>query len=303
MSQVPMSVILVCALTALIPQAQPQAARYYNPRFSPDASRVIFESSREGKMSVYSINVDGTGLRKLTDGKQDDAQPQWSVDTKLITYTSITEGLNKIFVMNGDGSGRRQISSGPKNDAAPSFSTDGRHVAWAATTVLPEDWRDIGVAASDGSGTQRLVTSGLGNDQAPVWISPTRIVFIREFPPKTDWRAMSPEDHARRRATSEVWAVNADGSGLQQLTKNDVYDSDPSWVAALKRVFFASTRSGAPELFSMNADGSDERRVADFTGSVSPDGRLVTYSRITDGRSAIYVRPIAGGAERELIGG
>lgn len=300
-----LSVLAIASALAAAAAGQTQPARYYNPRFAADSSRVIFESTREGKMTIYSIAVDGTGLRKLTNGQQDDAQPQWSPDMNLIVFTSnATPGaLNKVFVMNGDGSARRQISTGSKHDAAPSFSTDGRSLAWAATTELPENWRDIGVAPADGTGAQRLITNGPGNDQAPVWVSGTRLVFVREFPPKTDWRAMSTEDHAKRRASSEIMAVNADGTDLSNLTKNDVSDSDPSWAGTIKRIFFASTRNGTPELFSMNADGTDQRRIADFTGSVSPDGRLVTYSKVVDGRSGIFVRDLAGGAEKELIGG
>jgi TolB protein len=300
-----LSVLAIASTLVAAVADQPQPARYYNPRFAADSSRVIFESTREGKMAVHSINVDGTGLSKLTDGRQDDAQPQWSADMNLIVFTSNgTPGaLNKVFVMRGDGSSKRQISTGSKHDAAPSFSTDGRMVAWAATTELPENWRDIGVAPTDGASPQRLITNGPGNDQTPVWVSGTRLVFVREFPPKTDWRAMSPEDHAKRRSTSEIMAVNSDGTGLSGLTKNDVYDSDPSWAAALRRIFFSSTRNGTPELFSMNPDGSDQRRIADFSGSVSPDGRLVTYAKVVDGRSGIFVRDLAGGVERELIGG
>lgn len=297
--------VIVLGAVVAAGAGQPQAARYYNPRFSADTSRVIFESTRDGKMAIYSINLDGTGLHRLTDGLQEDAQPQWSPDGGLITFTSngTPGGLNKVFVMGADGSNRKQISTGPKHDAAPSFSTDGRSVAWAATTEQPEHWRDIGVASADGTGATRLITNGPGNDQSPVWISGTRLVFVREFPPKTQWRAMSPEDHAVRRASSEIMAVNADGTGLAPLTTNAVFESEPSWAGALKRIFFASTRNGPAELFSMNADGSDVRRVADVTGSVSADGRLVTYSKILEGRSAIFVRALSGGAERELIGG
>ena len=296
---------LLLASVTIAASGQPQPARYYNPRFAADSSRVIFESTREGKMAVYSINLDGTGLRVTRGKKERNIHPQWSADGTLITFTSNgTPGaLNKVFVMRADGSNKKQISTGPKHDAAPSFSTDGRSVAWAATTVLPEDWRDIGVAAADGTGAPRLITSGPGNDQAPVWVSSTRLVFVREFPPKTDWRSMSPEDHAKRRASSEVMAINADGTGLAPLTTNTAFDGEVSWAGALKRIFFSTDRNGASELFSMNADGADARRVADFTGSVSSDGRFVTYSKVVEGRSGIFVRSLAGGAEKELIGG
>jgi Tol biopolymer transport system component len=53
----------------------PGPARYFNPQFSFDGTKVIFESTRDGKYTIYSINLDGSGLRKLTDSGQDDAQP------------------------------------------------------------------------------------------------------------------------------------------------------------------------------------------------------------------------------------
>ncbi len=39
------------------------------------------------QVPIYSINVDGTGIRKLTNSRQDDAQPQWSPDGSMITFT------------------------------------------------------------------------------------------------------------------------------------------------------------------------------------------------------------------------
>jgi TolB protein len=297
--------LVVAILSSTIAQQPAQSpARYYNPRFSSDGTRVIFESTRDRWYTIYSINVDGTDLRKLTNSMQDDAQPQWSADGTLITFTRHVAGVNKVFVMQADGHNPRQISTGPRNDAAPALSPDGKHVAWAATSEKPEDWREIGVAATDGSGV-RLITSGPGNDQAPVWVSNTRIVFVTEFPPRADWRSMTPEDHAKRRASSEIMAVDLTGSNLVAITKNTFADHSPSFAAGVGRVFFQSDRGGLDEIWSIDADGSDPRRVdaALSGGSVSADGRMLTYSKVVTGRSGIYVRAVGSAAERELVGG
>jgi Tol biopolymer transport system component len=298
-------VALLLAASALVPVAQDAPARYYNPRFAPDGRSLIFEATRDGKPAVYTINLDGSGLKRLTDARQNDAQPQWSADGRFITFTSDTGGSPKIQIMAADGTARRTISTGPRPDAAPTFSPNGALVAWTATTALPADWRDISVASADGTG-QRLITSGPGNDQAPVFISNDRVVFTREFPPKTDWRELTPEDHAKRRASSEIMAVDVDGKGLQNLTGNDVADANPSWAGGVQRIFFTSSRNGKQELFSMAADGSDARRVMDaegFSPSVSADGRLATYTKVVEDRSGVFVRDIATGREREVVGG
>lgn len=284
---------------------QPSPARYYNPRFSSDGTSLIFESTRDGKYAVYTIDADGTKLRKVTDGKQNDAQPQWSVDRRFITFTSDAGGVPKVHIMAADGTGRRAINTGPKPDAAPAFAPDGSFVTWAATTELAVNWRDIGIVAADGSGP-RLITSGPGNDQSPIFVTNTRVVFTRDVPPGPDWLKLTPEDHAKRRASSEIMAVNIDGTGLEHLTKNEVLDGNPSWASAIQRIFFTSGRGGSQELFSMTAGGSDVRRVMDATGiqpSVSSDGRQVTYARLAGDRSAVFVCDLASGREREVIGG
>jgi Tol biopolymer transport system component len=297
-------VVMLSAVVAGV-NGQPSSARHYNPRFSADGTSLIFESTRDGKLAVYTINVDGTKLRKLTDGKQNDAQPQWSGDVRFITFTSDAGGVPKVHIMSADGTGRRAINTGPKPDAAPSFAPDGSLVTWAATTELAEHWRDIGIVSADGSGA-RLITSGPGNDQAPIFIANTRIVFTRDVPPGTNWLKLTPEDHAKRRASSEVMAVDVDGTRLENLTHNDVLDANPSWASAIQRIFFTSSRGGSQELFSMTDAGADVRRVMDATGiqpSVSTDGRLVTYTRVVGDRSAVYIYDLASGREREVIGG
>jgi Tol biopolymer transport system component len=303
-------VAAVCSLlelpAVLARQAAPTPgpARYYNPHFSSDGTKVIFESTRDGKYTIYSINLDGSGLRKLTDSRQDDAQPHWSPDGTLITFTRQVVGVSKVFVMDADGRNARQVSTGPRNDAAPAFSRDGKYVAWAASSARPEDWREIGVAAVDGTG-ERLITSGPGNDQAPVWISNIRLVYVTEFPPKSDWRAMTPEDHIRRRASAELMAVDLDGSHPAQLTKNSNGDNSPSFAARMDRVFFRTDRGGADELWSMKPDGTDPKHedASLSGGAIAADGRMLAYSKIVGDRSGIYVRAVGGTLERELVGG
>ena len=67
----------------------------------------------------------------------------------------------------------------------------------------------------------------------------------------------------------EIFAVNPDGSGLQQLTSNDDFDDDPAYSPDGERIVF--TRNGR-EIWVMNADGSDETAVTDNLASDSgPD--------------------------------
>jgi TolB protein len=76
--------------------------------------------------------------------------------------------------------------------------------------------------------------------------------------------------------------VNADGSGLQRLTRDPATDSSPTWSPDGRRLAFVSSRSGNPHIFVMNADGSSPRRIT-FQGNYnqtprwSPRGDLIAF--------------------------
>jgi Tol biopolymer transport system component len=78
-------------------------------------------------------------------------------------------------------------------------------------------------------------------------------------------------------ASRELFVVSADGSRLERLTSNRVYDKSPSWSPDGSRIVFE--RAGS--IWVMHADGSRARRVVPGARapSWSPDGRSIAYLR------------------------
>ena len=62
---------------------------------------------------------------------------------------------------------------------------------------------------------------------------------------------------------SETMRVNVDGTGLTQLTNTPGYDAEAT-VAKDGRIVFTSVRDGDMEIYSMNADGSDVKRLTNL---------------------------------------
>ena len=96
-----------------------------------------------------------------------------------------------------------------------------------------------------------------------------------------------------RDGNEEIYAVNADGSGLARLTNNPAFDFGPSWSPGARRIAFVSDRDGNAEIYAMNADGSGLARLTDnpaydFGPSWSPDGRRVAFVSDRDGNAEIY---------------
>jgi LysM repeat protein len=71
--------------------------------------RVAFMSDRNGNWEVYVVNMDGGGLKRLTDNAAADGLPTWSPDGKSIAFVSNRGGTWAIWVMNANGSNQRKL--------------------------------------------------------------------------------------------------------------------------------------------------------------------------------------------------
>ncbi len=64
--------------------------------------------------------------------------------------------------------------------------------------------------------------------------------------------------------------MNADSTGVTQLTDNNDWDRSPVWSPDGKQIAFESDRYGDWEIFVMNADGSDVESLGQVVGQGSP---------------------------------
>lgn len=96
-----------------------------------------------------------------------------------------------------------------------------------------------------------------------------------------------------------IWTVNADGSGMRQLTRGTPEDSDvdPAFSPDGSAILFTSTRGEATGVWRMLSDASElERICGGDQAEWSPDGKQITFRR--DGR--ILTRHLASGREKVI---
>lgn len=101
-------------------------------KFSPDESKIVFTSLRDGFFNIYLMDSDGSNITKLTDDEYIDVGPTWSPDTNRIAFVSDRDGKYDIFSIDVNGTDIRPLVSSPYSDGAPSFSPDGKRLVFSS---------------------------------------------------------------------------------------------------------------------------------------------------------------------------
>ncbi|MCW1097091.1 amidohydrolase family protein [Streptomyces sp. RS2] len=108
------------------------------PDWSPDGSRLVFQSYRDGVFNLWTVRPDGSGLRRLTEGPFDHREPRWSPDGRTIVFSGDASGSYAIQTYDV-GSGRIDVlADGSGEEYEPAWSPDGEQVAFVVDNTRIE---------------------------------------------------------------------------------------------------------------------------------------------------------------------
>jgi YD repeat-containing protein len=259
-----------------------------SPRWSPDNTRILFQSDRDnpssGAAEIYVMNSDATSQTRLTNNTEDDSFPVWSPIGNKIAFQSLRNDLYyQVYVMNSDGSNQINLSNGTTNDGLPSWSPDGAKIAFTSERDHPGT-PSIYVMNADGSNQTRLTFSTAGvRDEQPAW-SPDGMKLL--FTSTRDsvmesWQETDEEggiiQRTAVRTNKEVYAMNSDGSNQIRLTNNLENDDSPTWSSDGTKIVFRSERERdcydpMQQVWVMNADSTNQVDLSNsWFGDYSPN--------------------------------
>jgi TolB protein len=218
--------------------------KQYTDAATPEASRVI--AHKFANEIIFRL---GGGIQGVTESK--------------IYFVSDRTGHKEIWEMDYDGANQHPITHQGSISLSPRISPDGSRLAFSSLTK--SSW-EIMMYSFD---LNRLVSFPRfgGTNLSPAW-SPdgTKLAFS-----------------GSRSGDSEINVTDAAGGDMKRLTSGKGPNVSPTWNRKTgAQIAFVSGRTGLPQIYTMEADGTNVQRMTDQGYAVSPNwspnGQFLTFS-------------------------
>jgi dipeptidyl aminopeptidase/acylaminoacyl peptidase len=307
----------LCASPAVGPSSHPFTVydmlamqRISEPQASPDGTRVAFSvrttdmEENKGKTSLWLVETQEGGLRRLTTAQASDHDPHWSPDGRTIFFLSTRSGTSQVWQIPVDGGEARQITNLPLDVTSLLLSPDGRHLA-----LTMEVFPGCGVEGT----RQKLAEAAKRKETGRVY----ERIFVRHWDTWNDGRRshlfvmpvtgkgepvdmmpkMDADTPSKPFGSSNEFAFTPDGRELV-FTARDAGRREP-WTTNFDLYRVPIDASSPPICFT----GRNE--AWDCQPSFSPDGKTMAYLATSRpgyeaDRFRIVLRQWSSGEERVL---
>ncbi len=240
-----------------------------HPFLSPDGTRIAFiwSGPDDGHLNVYVKTLASETALQLTDSPFYEYSPTWSPDGSEIAFARSQKG---IYVVPATGGSERKLTDiNPSSSPDVTWSPDGSKISFVSSR---SGTKEVWICNADGSQPTRLTRFNgriVGN---PSW-SPDgeRIVF-----------------DVRVQGHTDIYIVNAAGGNLQHLTSDASEETLPTWSVDGRYIYFGSNRGGSWQIWSVEADATDDGPVSNAV-QVTRDGGYYAQESGADG-SLFYAK-------------
>ncbi len=220
------------------------------PDWSPDGNRICYSAYGRTTLNTYCLELGSRKVTLVSDRPGLNTTPAWSPDGRTIAISLSFEGQPEIYLVDSDGRNLRRLTHSPGIDISPCWAPNGRQLAFVSDrTGSPQ----IYVMNADGTGLRRLTFEGSYNT-SPAW-SPRGdlIAFVQRQPG----------------GSNQICVTNIMGDTYMRLTGGS-NNEDPTWSPDGLHIAYVSQRSGTNELYTMDWNGTNQRRVTNIGGAFSP---------------------------------
>jgi TolB protein len=258
-------------------------------------SRIVYVNKRGGNKEISVMDYDGANVIEVTKNKAINLMPAWVDGKSKVLYTSYAGGQPQFYLKDFE-SGKNGVFFTSKGmNTSPSWNKMDKEIVYASTMDGNTEIYRRGFPEGK---PQRLTFFG-SIETSPSW-SPNgyEIVFISDrggkpmvyvmdrdgsnlraithegdyygspsWSPKGDRIAFTAMDEGNN---MNIMTISPDGKDPAKLTTQAGSNENPSWSPDGRHIVYMSTRTGSAEIFMMDADGKNQKRISFSGGNFMP---------------------------------
>jgi TolB protein len=250
------------------------------------STKIAFVSKKKSQADIYTINYDGSEMKKVTSHDSIVIGPRWSPDRRYLAFTSYRDGRPEGYVRDLKNSTDKKIASFEGLNLCGSFSPDGSKLL---LTLSKEGNEELYILELDSMKLSRI-THNYSIDVSPTW-SPdgNKIAFV-----------------SNRSGSPQIFVMDADGNNARRITFEGNYNTSPSWSPRSDRIAYEGLINGKFQIFSIDAEGNNLLQLTFDNAkneypSWSPSGRQIVYSSKVSAKNKICIMNANGLNVRVLM--
>jgi tricorn protease len=228
---------------------------------------------------LWTANLDGTGVRRLTTDEGVESEPTFSPDGKWIAFSAQYDGNMDVYIIPSEGGIPKRLTWHPGPDIVRSFTPDGKAVMFVSIRNLGSSTgfpylQPFSVAVEGGFPEYLKIPSAFYATFSP---DGTAIAYTPRYPAHDQWK------HYRGGTTSRIWICQLNDYSVVQIPQPEgrCNDTHPMWID--DTVCFLSDREGEFNLFSYNTASKDIKQLTTYKDfpvlDASASGNKILFER------------------------
>lgn len=256
---------------------------WYAPAWSLDGKSIAFpvnQSDEKGRYeTVMAVDVQTRVTRKLTDERwQQVGQPRWLADGLIVTASETSIGPKQLWHISLPDGNASRITRDLNDYQYLSLTSDSKALAVIQNHTVSNIW-----SGSENMSAAKPLRSEAGWLNELIWLPDGRLAYT-----------------SNAGGSSDIWTMNADGTGVRQLTVGANARLGLAVTIDGKQFIFAAEREGKYNLWRVDIDGSNLTRITngdgEFYPQCTPDGQWIVYQS-GGNYPTLWKMPVGGGGE------